>query len=342
MSSSKEDLRKKIVKFYEQHECYGKKFTVNHFKLEGVPISTTYRIITTRRVKRLQGCGRKPKIMDQKGIRKLKGKFSNSDNISQRDAAKEFKCSQSYICRSLKKLQIKCRKKQRSPEYTEEQIQRIKTQCRWMTTNYAGKSLVLDDESYFPLSKSQMPGNNRFYTQDIETTPPNVKYKFKHKFEPKVMLYIAISDKGISKPYFKEGGLAINAETYQNECLKKILIPFVHKYHSDKNFVFWPDKASSHYAKTTQELLKSKNINFVPKERNPTNLPQCRPIEDFFGNLSSLVYKNNWRAKNCEELKKRIRSCIRKMDPNPIQMSCRGIFRKLRLTADNGPYATVH
>jgi hypothetical protein len=33
------------------------------------------------------------------------------------------------------------------------------------------------------------------------------------------------------------------------------------------------------------------------------NLPQCRPIEDFFGQLSSIVYKDGWTAKNVGEFK---------------------------------------
>ena len=36
---------------------------------------------------------------------------------------------------------------------------------------------------------------------------------------------------------------------YQNECLKKILIPFLQKHLADGQYVFWPDKASLHYAK---------------------------------------------------------------------------------------------
>ena len=32
----------------------------------------------------------------------------------------------------------------------------------------------------------------------------------------------------------------------------------------------------------------SQIIPFVPKNKNPTNLPQCRPVEDFFGQ----VYKS--------------------------------------------------
>ena len=143
-------------------------------------------------------------------------------------------------------------------------------------------------------------------------------------------------------PWFKPSGLAINQDVYQNECLKKILIPFLQKHHADGQYVFWPDKASSHYAKKTQSFLNTHSIPFVPKNHNPTNLPQCRPIEDFFGVLSSLVYKNNWRATNCKQLIGRIKRCIRKVDMKAVQRSCSDIKRKLRRTSDYGPFSNVH
>ena len=71
-----------------------------------------------------------------------------------------------------------------------------------MTKNYRGTSFVLDDESYFPLLKTHIPGNDSYYSSDKSTTLPEVKYQVKPKFEKVVMLYIAISDRGISKPWF--------------------------------------------------------------------------------------------------------------------------------------------
>ena len=52
------------------------------------------------------------------------------------------------------------------------------------------------------------------------------------------MLYTAISDRGISKPWFKLSGLAINQQVYQEECLEKILLPFLKEYHADGKYVF--------------------------------------------------------------------------------------------------------
>lgn len=114
----------------------------------------------------------------------------------------KIKCSQPCTCSFLKKIGLKCRKKVRAPEYTEQQKLTIISQCRWMIRNYKGKSFILDDKSYFPLSKTHIPGNDRYYTSNNFTTPDDIKHKYKHKFEQKVMLYVAISDKGLSKLSF--------------------------------------------------------------------------------------------------------------------------------------------
>ena len=129
---------------------------------------------------------------------------------------------------------------------------------------------------------------------------------------------------------------------HTEECLKKRLIPFLREYHLDNQYIFWPDKASAHYAKKTINFLKSQKVHFVPKYRNPTKVPQCRPIEDFFGVLSSKVYQNGWKAKNIHHLKKRILFCLRKFDKNIVQKSMLGVKKRLRRYALHGVYSVRH
>ena len=100
-------------------------------------------------------------------------------------------------------------------------------------------------------------------------------------------------------------------DIYIKECLEKRLLPFINSNHAKGTFLFWPDKASSHYAGTTRQFLEKNTIDFVPRDNNPTNLPQSRPIEDLFEQLAQVVYKNNWIANNIKQLKRRILSCIR-------------------------------
>jgi len=72
-----------------------------------------------------------------------------------------------------------------------------------------------------------MPGNNVFYSNNLAMSPPIIKFKLQKKFQPKVMPYVALSNAGVSQPYFMPSGLAINQNVYQNECLSKILIPYI-------------------------------------------------------------------------------------------------------------------
>ena len=108
---------------------------------------------------------------------------------------------------------------------------------------------MIDDEKYFGLSGIQMAGNRSYYTSDKERTPIHVKTYSKKKFEPKVMLWIAIAPKGISTPVITSGrGMAVTADSYVSNCLSRQLIPYLNSHYPQGGYIFWPDKASAHYA----------------------------------------------------------------------------------------------
>ena len=96
-----------------------------------------------------------------------------------------------------------------------------------------------------------------------------------------MLVWICLSAKGISSVYYVPSGQAINQEVYLKNCIKKRLIPFINAHHSDGNYVFWPDLASSHYAKSVVNYLNEEKVNFVQKFENAQNIPEARPIEDF-------------------------------------------------------------
>ena len=108
--------------------------------------------------------------------------------------------------------------------------------------------------------------------------------------------------------------MAINSELYLNEFIKKRLVPFIQEHHSDGKYIFWPDLATSHYAKLVTDWLNEQKIPFVPKTKNPANLPEGRPIEDFWAILKREVYMDAWTAQNVDQLETRIRYCLKKLD----------------------------
>ena len=131
-------------------------------------------------------------------------------------------------------------------------------------------------------------------------------------------------------------GLAVNQHIYLEDCIKKILVPFINEHHSDGEYLFWPDLASAHYANSVIDFLKGQNLNFVEKLDNPPNVPECRPIEGFWSILKGKVYERNWQAKNLDHLKKRIKICLGKIDLKLIQDLSKSVLRRVDNVRRNG------
>ena len=226
MSSNQEPLRKRVYEFFLENSDKKKNFTVKHFAAEKIPKSTIYHIIKQAEsnigYKRASGSGRPPKIMTKRAIKRLRTLFDHQCGISYRQAARKMKCHYSFIAKTLKKYSnIKCRKKTTIPKRTTKQKLIIQTRCGRLYSKLLGNSVIMDDESYFTLDHSSINGNNYFYTSDIEKTPANVKYSPKAKFSQKLLVWICISERGMTKPYFLPSGMAIDQKTYLNECIIK-------------------------------------------------------------------------------------------------------------------------
>ena len=52
---------------------------------------------------------------------------------------------------------------------------------------------------------------------------------------------------------------------------------------------------------------------------NPANMPEARPIEDFWEILKRDVYMDGWAADNLRQLENRIKYCLRKIDVKIVQ-----------------------
>ena len=157
------------------------------------------------------------------------------------------------------------------------------------------------------------------------------------------MLWIAISPRGITRPVLTSGrSMAVTSDTYISRCLNPCLVPFLQEKYPNGSYVFWPDKASSHYSAKTKRFLEANGVNYVPKVINPTEVPQCRPIEDFFGVLATYVYAQNWIAKDTEALKRRIRSCIAKIPESTVKAASRAVRNRLLRAYRDGILSVCH
>ncbi|CAF4293957.1 unnamed protein product, partial [Rotaria sordida] len=100
--------------------------------------------------------------------------------------------------------------------------------------------------------------------------------------------------------------------------------------------------AKAHYTPQVLHTLQEKNIPFVPREKNPPNIPQIRPVEDLWGILKQKVYAQNYEAKSLDQLARRIREKIKELDKRMIQDMMFDIRSKLRKMWREGVFTTCH
>ena len=93
-----------------------------------------------------------------------------------------------------------------------------------------------------------------------------------------MMVWIAISPRGLSKPaFYRSGSLSVNSPIFIDKCL----LPFIQECYADSNYIFWSDLADAHYSGLTSKW-PHENTNFITKNPNPPNILQARPIENFW------------------------------------------------------------
>ena len=351
MPSLQEQRRNLIVQFvrrWKHRRIDWKKMTAHHFMDQGIPKSTIYEILDrlerTGSVVRKRGSGRKAVKMDRRKREALRRAVDHKTGISQRELAVRFGCNQSYISRTIRRLKIMCRKRVKVPKYKDDAaIREARKRCRKLYNLYKTLDFVIDDEKYFGLTGFQMSGNRNYYSSNRDRTPSSVATYSKKKFEPKVMLWIAISPKGLSTPVLTSGrSMSVTSSTYITRCLNPVLVPFLQEKYPNGGYIFWPDKASSHYARATCSFLDGRGVNYVPKDVNPTEVPQCRPIEDFFGVLAGHVYRKNWVARDTEALKRRIRTCIWRISPETVQVTAQAVRKRLLKAYRLGIFKVCH
>ena len=307
MSQKHEAHRKLICVFARENPNLSKSRVANHFSGLKISRSTVYRVlrhnISTYNGERKGGSGRKSTLNCSKERACLKRATAGRIAKSFNELGKKFKCDPKTVKKTLNNMKVVKKSRKAKPATSLTQVKTQKSRLKKLVANtFHVKNdaiCLMDDETYFTMDGNEWQGNHYFDYPSIEISS-KIKHIEHSKFPKKVMLWLCISERGMSEPQFFEAGLAVNAERYKKYCLQKVA-KFIESHHKNIKTVFWPDLASCHYAKASLAEMDRLKIAFVPKEENPPNTPQLRPIEDFWANLKRRVYGNNYRPKSVKK-----------------------------------------
>jgi hypothetical protein len=343
-----EAIRTLVGNFYQANAGRGKKYTVDYFKKHHLGKTMIYntiqRVEKKISLKRKPGGGRKSFELSPDSKRTLIEATDGKVGYSYRKLAELHGTCAQTMRRTMTRYGIHRKRRINAPKVTEkqfvEQKKRLNRARKGTLQAKNGLEVIMDDESNYPYKWDKL--NDYYYTTGRKEVKPEIKYKTREKYGKKLMVWMAISAKGHSEPYFMPRGTTINQYVYQKECIEKLMVPFIEKHHSDGQFIFWPDLASSHYAKTTRAKYDSLGIPYVPRNENPPNAPQIRPIEDFWAYHKSLVYQGGWEAKSDDDLKTRFNWALNLLKDGYFERLMGRVKTKVRKAAENGLNSQLH
>ena len=133
---------------------------------------------------------------------------------------------------------ISIAKRRKIPKRTDKQIETQIQRLPLLRRALRGSILIIDDESYFDLDGHEFFGG-QFYSfkNSPESVPEEIRYRSKVKYGKKLLIWVAISKQGVSRPYFHECLGAMNANIYIENCIRDRLVPFIN-LHDKKKVVF--------------------------------------------------------------------------------------------------------
>lgn len=336
MSLNEQQRRDLIKKYCTDNPNCSKNQVFRYFKdlkfKKAFIYNTVRNIENKKQLTRKVGSGKKCPLQNSQTSAKLKAEIVDHTAKSYRELGRRYKVDGKTVKKYVESMGVVKRTKKTVPAVTDKQEKTIKQRLHLLTQNLfstnSSNVCVMDDETYFTIEGHDW--TPKYYFKLPNSNPsPKVTQITKTKFPAKVLLWMAVSERGISDPVFFKSGLAVNANVYIHKCLP-VLKRFIDCNHKNDKTVFWPDLASAHYAKATQDELKKLKIDYVPKEENPPNVPQLRPIETFWANLKRKVYGDGYRPKNIDCLILKIKRELRKIDTSGLMEAMRAVPQNIR------------
>jgi hypothetical protein len=200
---------------------------------------------------------------------------------------------------------------------------------------YDQNSVVFSDEKIFVLDEQFSSQNRRVYSPNIQVVDPNHLYVGTSQKPAGIMVYAAISWKGVCPLKFVDHGTKANQHYYRESILEQTVLPWAQNTFPNSNWIFQQDGATSHTAKTTQAFCTANFSDFLRNEEWPAASPDLNQCDFFlWGWLQQHV--NNKPHATISQLRDSIEAAWASLHPKMIESACTHEFqRRLKLVIQN-------
>jgi hypothetical protein len=168
----------------------------------------------------------------------LKKQTAGRSPKSYRELERKIQVHHNTIKKYLPKMEVHRKSKKSALKTTARQQTVIKVR---LTQNFFSAKLIykclMDDRSYFTIDGNEWQQQSYYESEDHPATE-DAKFNRKTKFSAKVLLWLAVSECGISELVFFKASLAVTKEVYLSKCLA-VVHKCIQKHHKNKKIVFW-------------------------------------------------------------------------------------------------------
>ena len=239
---------------------------------------------------------------------------------TQKYLANRFGCSTKCIRYAIRKLAMRLVKKPKGHAMTQKTVEKRRLRSRPLyrrLCNERWRKYVTSDEVWVYMTHTGGQRSVQYISRDAKRSTAAVATHVEHP--DGVMVWVAISAGGVSRPLFVKPGAKINAEYYQRSVLK----PFFNNDPLWNNgLIFHQDSAPAHKAKTTRRYLENKGVRYITPEEWMPSSPDCAPCDFFlWGYLKGKL--NERKPTTIDGLKRAITEELRKIPQEMINRALR-------------------
>lgn len=327
--ASQVERQKLIIKILCENPGLRQSTVARRAKVSQATVSNVLkRLNTDVSFTRKVGSGRKKGYMSPQLAKKVVALLEKNPCLSNRKVAQKVTCSESLVRKIKSEAGLKSYKVQSVPDRNATKNLDAQNRAAKLKADFFQKCdcCVMDDETYVYARFSQLPGQEFYTAKERGGVDEKFRTKQRSKFPKKYLVWQAICSCGLRSDVFITQG-TINSQVYVKECLQRRLLPFLRK-HNVSTF-FWPDLASCHYSKLSIEWFEQNLVKLVPREANPPNCPELRPIERYWALIKRELKETKKEAKDIADFKTKWNTAAKKIPETTVKALMEGVPEKL-------------